>query len=127
MAAPAARTYEDASAARVEPWYDVSVLTDAAAKSPAEAPRERAPAAADAPRAPRLDLATLRRIAASGDPELAVIVARTMSLLVTPQEVFGNPDVLNRLAAAASKERPRDPAKPARTSLTREDILAAGR
>jgi len=123
--AAAARSYEAASAARVEPWFDVSVMTDAAAARPAGERPER-PAPGDAPAAPRLDLATLRRIAASGDPELAVIVARTMSLLLTPQEVFGNPEVLDRLAAAASTERPRDPTKPRRPPLTREDILAAG-
>lgn len=122
----AVRAYEAASARRVEPWYDVSVLTDAAASSvhdgspPAEPPT--------GPRLPRLDLATLRRIAASGDPELAVIVARTMSLLLTPQEVFGDPEVLTRLAGAASTtERPADPQRPSRVPLTREDILAAGR
>jgi hypothetical protein len=131
----AARTYEAASKARVEPWFDVSVMTDAAAKpapvaEPAAAPTTEPPEAAatsDAPAAPRLDLATLRRIAASGDPELAVIVARTMSLLLTPQEVFGNPEVLGRLAAAASSERPPDPNRPRRTPLTRDDLLAAGR
>jgi 2-polyprenyl-6-methoxyphenol hydroxylase-like FAD-dependent oxidoreductase len=121
----ASRTYEAASAEKVEPWFDVSVMTDAAAK-PAPAPREPAPADPGAPRAPRLDLATLRRIAASGDPELAVLVARTMSLLLTPQEVFGDPEVLNRLATAAATERPRDPSKPRPPPLTREDILAAG-
>jgi 2-polyprenyl-6-methoxyphenol hydroxylase-like FAD-dependent oxidoreductase len=122
----AARSYEEASATRVEPWFDVSVMTDAAAARPAGDRPER-PSRDAAPAAPRLDLATLRRIAASGDPELAVIVARTMSLLLTPQEVFGNPEVLDRLAAAASTERPRDPNKPRRPPLTREDILAAGR
>jgi 2-polyprenyl-6-methoxyphenol hydroxylase-like FAD-dependent oxidoreductase len=121
----AARAYETASADRVEPWFDVSVMTDAAAARPTG--QQAAPSApADAPAAPRLDLATLRRIAASGDPELAVIVARTMSLLLTPQEVFGDPDVLSRLAAAAATERPRDPNRPSRPPLTREDILAAG-
>lgn len=120
----AARAYEAASAERVEPWFDVSVMTDAAAKPTGE--RAAPPPSTDAPAAPRLDLATLRRIAASGDPELAVIVARTMSLLLTPQEVFGDPEVLSRLAAAASTERPRDPNRPTRPPLTREDILAAG-
>jgi hypothetical protein len=49
-----------------------------------------------------------------------------MSLLLTPQEVFGDPAVLERLAAAAATERPRDPRKPHRTPLTRDDLLAAG-
>ena len=80
----------------------------------------------DAPSAPKLDLATLRRIAGSGDPELAVLVARTMSLLLTPQEVFGNPEVLSRLAAAASAERPQEPGRTPRARLTREDLLTAG-
>jgi hypothetical protein len=122
----AALAYESASAARVEPWFDVSVLTDAAASA---TPVERAepPPEDTAPRPPRLDLGTLRRIAASGDPELAVIVARTMSLLLTPQEVFGDPEVLSRLASAATTERPPDPTRAPRIPLTREDLLAAGR
>lgn len=122
----AARAYETSSADRVEPWFDVSVLTDAAAAKP-KGERPERPVDGDAPSAPRLDLATLRRIAASGDPELAVIVARTMSLLLTPQEVFGDPEVLSRLARAAAVERPRDPSKPPRVPLTRQDLLAAGR
>jgi hypothetical protein len=67
----------------------------------------------------------MRRVAASGDPELAVIVARTMSLLLTPQEVFGDPDVLRRLAEAAATEPPADPTRKPRPKITREDILAA--
>jgi 2-polyprenyl-6-methoxyphenol hydroxylase-like FAD-dependent oxidoreductase len=141
----AARTYEAASATRVEPWFDVSVLTDEAAAA-TRAARRAGPAmsatAASAPRAdiapdgaaaastrrpPTLDLQALRRIAGSGDPELAVLVARTMSLLLTPQEVFGDPAVLDRLAAAAGAERPADPARPRRVPLTRADLLAAGR
>ncbi|MGQ0432766.1 MAG: NAD(P)/FAD-dependent oxidoreductase [Microthrixaceae bacterium] len=124
----ASRAYESASAARVEPWYDISVLTDAAASVPAPAVPAEAqgePPPSRAPAAPRLDLATLRRIAASGDPELSVIVARTMSLLLTPQEVFGDPAVLERLAAAAAAERPVDATRAARRVLTRDDLLAA--
>ena len=124
----AARAYEAASTERVEPWFHVSVLTDGAAKPTGDRP-ERAAAPDDRPpepAAPKLDLATMRRIAASGDPELAVIVAKTMSLLLTPQEVFGDPEVLSRLAAAAASERPRDPSKPRPPPLTREDLLAAG-
>jgi 2-polyprenyl-6-methoxyphenol hydroxylase-like FAD-dependent oxidoreductase len=122
----AARAYEQASADRVEPWFAVSVMTDAAAK-PSPASSSSSAPAPDGPSAPRLDLATLRRIAASGDPELSVLVAKTMSLLLTPQEVFGDPAVLERLAAAASTERPRDPSRPVRAPLTRDDVLAAGR
>lgn len=127
----AARAYETWSAERVEPWFDVSVLTDSAVQAQPAAgagppePAEAVPSGTSTA-APRLDLSTLRRIAASGDPELAVIVARTMSLLLTPQEVFGNAEVLSRLAAAAATERPpRDPAKP-RKVVTRDDLLAAG-
>jgi hypothetical protein len=121
----AARAYEKASAQRVEPWYDVSVLTDGAASAPSPPP-EAGEAAASAPRAPRLDLATLRRIAASGDPQLAVLVARTMSLLLTPQEVFGDPEVLERLAAAAAGDGAAAPQSRARPALTRDDLLRAG-
>ena len=129
----AARSYEAASAARVEPWYDVSLLTDLAASRPADPPVERpAPAAEHPPAAaepapPVLDLATIRRIAMSGDPELGILVARMMSLLLTPAEVFGDPAVMAKLSAAAATEPPRDPEKPARPPITRDDILAAGR
>jgi 2-polyprenyl-6-methoxyphenol hydroxylase-like FAD-dependent oxidoreductase len=120
----AARAYETASAERVEPWYHVSLMTDLAASGPAAAPPS---GARKEPSAPRLDLQTLRRIAASGDPELSVLVAKTMSLLLTPQEVFGNPEVLERLGQAAAAERPRDPGRPKPPPLTRDAILAAGR
>jgi 2-polyprenyl-6-methoxyphenol hydroxylase-like FAD-dependent oxidoreductase len=126
----AARDYEQASTARVEPWFHISVMTDAAAKATAAAaPAPPAPADLEStPKAaPVLDLAALRRIASSGDPELSVLVARTMSLLITPQEVFGDPAVIERLAAAAAVEKPRDPSRPPRVPLTREDVLAAGR
>ncbi len=137
-AGAAASAYESASAARVEPWYDISLLTDRAAATPpaapplASRPADTASAAhpttnAGEPPPPRLDLATMRRIAASGDPELAVLVTRMMTLLATPAEVFGDPEVLRRLASVATAERPRDPTTPARRPLTREDILAAGR
>jgi 2-polyprenyl-6-methoxyphenol hydroxylase-like FAD-dependent oxidoreductase len=122
--AAAARAYEAVSAARVEPWYHVSLMTDLAARSTSTetAPKE----ARTQPSAPRLDLQTLRRIAASGDPELSVLVAKTMSLLLTPQEVFGDPAVVERLSQAAAVERPRDPNRPKPRPLTREAILAAG-
>ena len=116
----AARAYEEASAARVEPWFDVSLLADGA-NPPAT---ERSKAIADAP--PRLDLGNLRRIMASGDPELAVIVARTMSLLLTPQEVFGDPAMVERIARAASSE-PRHATRTPPPKLTRDHVLAAGR
>ena len=117
----AARAYEAASKQKVEPWYDISLLTDLAAATPTAEPDARSPG----PSPPRLDIATLRRIAASGDPELSVLVAKTMSLLVTPQEVFGDPDVVARLSSAAATERPRDPAKPPRPRITRDDVVAA--
>jgi 2-polyprenyl-6-methoxyphenol hydroxylase-like FAD-dependent oxidoreductase len=134
----AAVAYEQASEQRVRPWYDVSVLTDLAARpggpapdpGPADPDRALEPeAGAGVPAAspPQLDMATLRRIAGAGDPELSLVVARMMSLLSTPQEVFGDPSVLERLATAAATERPRDPARPPRRPLTREDLLAAGR
>jgi len=132
----AARMYEESSRARVEPWYDVSVLTDLAAMpqpdsergKPPESGAERTEKAEEptGPAPPRLDMATLRRIAGAGDPELSLVVARLMSLLLTPQEVFGDPAVLERLATAAATERPRDPTKPPRPPLTRDDLLAAG-
>ncbi|MGQ0832784.1 MAG: FAD-dependent oxidoreductase [Microthrixaceae bacterium] len=122
----ASRAYEAASAQRVEPWYDVSVLTDTAARADASSVAGEGREESTAPSAPRLDLATLRRIAASGDPQLAVLVARTMSLLLTPQEVFGDPEVVARLAAAATAERVTTAPSRPRQPLTREDLLRAG-
>ena len=99
----------------------MSLLTDLAARAPVPTAAPGRPSTADgAPAAPRLDLGTLRRIAASGDPELSVLVAKTMSLLLTPQEVFGDPEVVRRLSQAAAVERPRDPSRPRRVPLTRE-------
>lgn len=122
----ASRAYERSSAQRVEPWYDVSVLADGAAQP---TPRADSPSEADGeaatPSAPRLDLATLRRIAASGDPTLSVLVARTMSLLLTPAEVFGDPEVLRRLTDAASAQPSAASTRPRRPPLTRDDLLAA--
>jgi 2-polyprenyl-6-methoxyphenol hydroxylase-like FAD-dependent oxidoreductase len=107
----AARAYEEASALKVEPWYHVSVAADGGV-SQGERP---------------LDLSVLRRIAGTGEPELALLVIRMMSLLISPDEVFGDPTVVEQLAAAAAAEAPRDPSKPPRRKLTREDLLAAGR
>jgi 2-polyprenyl-6-methoxyphenol hydroxylase-like FAD-dependent oxidoreductase len=119
----AALAYESASKDRVEPWYDISLLTDlAATAAPSDRPRDEAPARSASP---RFDLGALRRVIASGDPELSVLVVRTMSLLATPQELFGNPDVLARIGELA--ERPRDPSRPRRPKITRDDLLAAGR
>ena len=105
--AAASAAYEAASRERVEPWYEMSLMTDK-------------PQAANFA---SFDLQSMRRAAASEDPEIAVLMTRMMSLLATPQEVFGNPDVVAKLAAAAEpKPRPLDPT---RQRLTREIILAA--
>ncbi|MEY2396845.1 MAG: hypothetical protein QOJ00_19 [Actinomycetota bacterium] len=106
--AAASLAYETASAARVEPWYEMSLMTDK-------------PQAANLA---NFDLQSMRRAAGSDDPEIAVLMTRMMSLLATPQEVFGDAAVVARLAAAAEpKARPFDPN---RKTLTRDDILAAG-
>lgn len=115
----AARAYEEASAARVEPWYDISLMADKAAAKPSGGSRRSGGGA------PRLDLATLGRITTSADPDLAVLVVKMMSLLVTPYDVFGDADVMRRLTDAATTERPRDPSKPPRRQITRADILGA--
>lgn len=117
----AGRMYEETCSVRVEPWFDISVMTDAASR-----PHDATHAVTDEqPKAARLDLQAMRRIAGSTDPHLAVLMARMMSLLLTPQEVFGDPDVLERLAAAAASQRPRDPGAPRPPALTRADLLGA--
>lgn len=102
----AGRAYEAASEARIRPWYEMSLMTDK-------------PEAADFS---GFDLQSMRRAAGSTDPEIATLMTKMMSLLITPQEAFADPAIVERLnAAAAPKERPRDPNyKP----LTREDILS---
>ena len=109
----AARAYEAASAARGRALVR-RVAHDRPGRRGARPPSRRTapPPDDDRAAAPRLDLQTLRRIAASGDPELSVLVAKTMSLLLTPQEVFGDPEVVERLSQAAAVERPRDPNRP---------------
>jgi flavin-dependent dehydrogenase len=103
------QAYEDACAERVEPWYQMSLLTDK-------------PEAADLA---GFDLQSMRRATASEDPEVAVQMTRMMSLLITPTELFSDPALVERLRAAGEpKEKPRDPNK---KWITREDILAAGR
>jgi 2-polyprenyl-6-methoxyphenol hydroxylase-like FAD-dependent oxidoreductase len=105
----AVRAYEDASAARVEPWYEMSLLTDK-------------PEAANLA---GFDLQSMRRASASEDPEVAVQMARMMSLLTTPTELFSDAALVERLRAAGEpKDKPHDPNK---RWLTRDDILAAGR
>lgn len=115
----AARAYESECAARVEPWFHISVMTDAPT-APRPDQGETAPSGA-----PKLDIATLGRIAAAGDPGLSILVAKTMSLLLTPQEVFGDPEVIARIAAVTGVERPADPTRTPRPPLTRADLLAA--
>lgn len=104
--AAASRMYEAASEAQVRPWYEMSLMTDK-------------PEAADFS---GFDLQAMRRASASSDPEIATLMTKMMSLLLTPQEAFADPRVVARLeTAAAPKERPRDPNyKP----LTRDDILS---
>ena len=99
--------YEAASAKRVEPWYDMSLLTDK-------------PEAANLS---GFDLQAMRRATASDDPEVAVLMTRMMSLLVTPTELFGDPALVERLQAAGEPKPKPPPAK----LLTRDDFLAAGR
>lgn len=123
----AGRDYEAASKARVEPWYDVSVLTDGAARRTESTDRTERSDRSEGPRAPKLDLGTLRRIAGSGDPELTVLVTKFMTLLLTPQELFGDPLVLERVTAAATTPMPRERRPDRGPRLTREAILAAGR
>lgn len=103
----ASRAYEVASRELVEPWYEMSLLTDK-------------PEAANLG---AFDLQSMRRATASEDPEIAVLMTKMMSLLLTPNQLFGNPAIVARLeAAGAPKERVFDPN---RRQLTREDILAA--
>jgi 2-polyprenyl-6-methoxyphenol hydroxylase-like FAD-dependent oxidoreductase len=100
--AAASVAYEAASRERVEPWYEVSLGADSGK--------------------PTLDLQSLRRVAASGDPRLAILVVKTLSLLVTPAEVFGDPDVLAAMQAIADAPRT---LRPDYKPLTRDDLLAA--
>jgi flavin-dependent dehydrogenase len=105
-AGPAGVAYEDACAARVEPWYEMSLLTDK-------------PEAANLA---GFDLQSMRRATASDDPEVAVQMTRMMSLLTTPTELFSDPVLVERLQAAGEPKAKPPPAK----LLAREDFLRAG-
>jgi flavin-dependent dehydrogenase len=98
--------YDEACAQRVEPWYEMSLLTDK-------------PEAANLS---GFDLQSMRRATASDDPEIAVLMTRMMSLLVTPTELFSDPALVERLQAAGEPKPKPPPAK----LLTREDFLKAG-
>jgi flavin-dependent dehydrogenase len=99
--------YEAACAQRVEPWYEMSLLTDK-------------PEAANLS---GFDLQSMRRATATEDPEVAVQMTRMMSLLTTPTELFSDPELVKRLQAAGEPKPKPPPAK----LLTRDDFLAAGR
>ncbi|HVT77208.1 MAG TPA: NAD-binding protein [Acidimicrobiales bacterium] len=98
--------YEAASQRRVEPWYEMSLLTDK-------------PEAANLS---GFDLQSMRRATASDDPEVAVQMTRMMSLLTTPTELFSDPALVARLQAAGEPKTKPPPAK----VLTRDDFLRAG-
>ncbi len=98
--------YEAASQRRVEPWYEMSLLTDK-------------PEAANLS---GFDLQSMRRATVSDDPEVAVQMTRMMSLLTTPTELFSDPALVARLQAAGEPKPKPPPAK----VLTRDDFLRAG-
>ena len=70
-------------------------------------------------REPRgFDLQSMRRAAASDDPEIAVLMTKMMSLLITPQEVFGDPDVVGE---ASNGGRRAQATRPCRSQLQAAD------
>ncbi|HVX17586.1 MAG TPA: FAD-dependent oxidoreductase [Acidimicrobiales bacterium] len=127
----AARRYEAASAAQVEPWYHFSVMTDqmrahipgGIRSKPAPQPGEAA-AAAEQPGLGNFDFFT---ILTSGfaEPELLRVVLRVMNLLDPPHTLLTRLADFQRIGEAARQQaarRRRDEPRPRR--VTRDELLA---
>jgi len=118
----AARQYEADSAARVQPWYHLSVLTDQL--------RPALPGRGARNGSGRGDVAGLDLFgalsAASGDPELLHLASRVLHLLETPQALWARLPDLQRAAAEAPPRLPRRRGRPRVHRPSRDEILAVG-
>lgn len=122
---PVARAadYEQASAREVEPWYHVSVATDAFGRAAARQ-RERGSGAVPDSDGDRLSLA-MRAVILGGatDPVIGRGVWRVMNMLSTPDQLFTDPDFMRRVQALIADPAALAAATPAGPS--RDELLAA--
>jgi 2-polyprenyl-6-methoxyphenol hydroxylase-like FAD-dependent oxidoreductase len=111
------RHYEAASAARVEPWYQFSVLTDQMRSTSGSTADERA-------RGGGFDI--LGMVAGgSDDVELVRIVLRVLNLLELPQALLLRlPQLQTAVAAAAPRKETERSTRPRRARPTRDELLA---
>ncbi|MGH9188357.1 MAG: FAD-dependent oxidoreductase [Acidimicrobiales bacterium] len=126
--AGAARRYEAASAARVEPWYHFSVMSDQLRPLiPGNAVRTSdrpSPATGNGTSFDGLDIfGALSGV--SVDPELMRLVLRVINLLESPQVLLERLPDLQRAAAATKEARAAGRAnRPRRRRISRDEILA---
>ena len=117
---PVARAlaYEAASARQIEPWFDMSVQTDAMGADPAGKNISM----------PGTDPDTARRIAAvfaaaATDPVLGRGILRMFNMLATPSELMADPEYLAR-AVAVMADPDRYPTPPV-PGPTRDELLVS--
>ena len=113
-----AAAYEAACKQQVEPWFDLSVMTDKAGADPkgfllggGTDPNEMNPMRA-------------LFLAAATDPIIGRAFARFFNLLALPQEVMTDPVVMARVAEVMAAPE-KFPAPPAVAGPTRDELLAA--
>ena len=124
--AAAARQYERESAARVEPWFHFSVLSDQLRPT---VPGAAAPSGGSAGASKPAGAAGLDFIgvlsAATVDPDLVHLVVRVMNLLEPPDALWARLPELQRSASeSADAAASRRAARPRRQGPSRDDILA---
>jgi 2-polyprenyl-6-methoxyphenol hydroxylase-like FAD-dependent oxidoreductase len=111
---PVARAvaYEEACRREIQPWFDLAVQSDGRGSGGGGGDGSAGFGAA------------LRTILAAGetDPIIGRAALRVFNLLVTPEQLLGEPEVMARIAAVLSAPR----AQPVtRARLTRDEFLAA--
>jgi len=115
---PAARAaaYEDACRREVEPWYDLSVQTDASGSDPSG--RD-----SDAALSPQARAMIALFVAAETDPVIARALARLWNLLALPSDLATDPVTAARMLEVMSD--PDAYPAPPREGPTRVELLAA--
>jgi flavin-dependent dehydrogenase len=115
---PAARAaaYEDACRREVEPWYDLSVQTDAAGSDP------NGRGGSDAPLSPQARAMVALFVAAETDPVIARALARLWNLLALPADLATDPVTAARMLEVMSD--PDAYPAPPREGPTRTELLA---
>jgi 2-polyprenyl-6-methoxyphenol hydroxylase-like FAD-dependent oxidoreductase len=110
-----ARDYEAQTRVEIEPWYHLSVLMDG---TRTDHEGDRSPVSAPGFAAPWRAL----MVAGARDPVIGRGIYRVFNLLVTPDQLFGDPQFVSAVAAVLSG--PRDDAD-APPGPTRDELLDA--